>query len=510
MRMDLRRAGAVALLVVLPGVGWAAPAARVAFATAGVVGVDASGVQRPLRKGDVLEQGDSVTTRTGLAQLKFSDGALVSLQPGTVFRIDQYRFAGKADGSERGFFSLLKGGMRTITGLIGRTNRGAYQVAARVATIGIRGTEYQLHQDGGLTGSVGEGEIVVCNGAGCLGVASGQSFFVAEPSRLPVLTAVRTSFAPPQPTPSRPPQEISSDETTQQGVPKDVYDSSLVTSAGDIPLAPIIDRLGGKRPSSFPTVQELVSGDGYALAYARDAGGESPGLSAKGSAQFDANGRLLTYRGPAKVDLQSRTLAESGADSLIGWGRWSGSHVDNGAEVALGDNQGLHYAVGKPAPVAELKKGNASYDLAGSTAPTGSDNQPGGKLDRARLWIDFSTRRVDVDLAVRYGGHVYAVDTRPEDKSRINLNQGQATFQGQRLATTGCTSASCSTDVVGMVVGPKAERAGLAYSISDAAPAQQASATPTALATRDAASSLQINGAAVFNRTPTPSATLRD
>jgi hypothetical protein len=42
-------------------------------------------------------------------QLRFTDGAYVSLQPQTLFRVDDYRYDGKADGNERGFFSLLKG-----------------------------------------------------------------------------------------------------------------------------------------------------------------------------------------------------------------------------------------------------------------------------------------------------------------------------------------------------------------------------------------------------------------
>ena len=33
-------------------------------------------------------------------------------------------------------------GLRTITGLVGRSNRDNYKVTTAVATIGIRGTEY--------------------------------------------------------------------------------------------------------------------------------------------------------------------------------------------------------------------------------------------------------------------------------------------------------------------------------------------------------------------------------
>jgi hypothetical protein len=157
----------------------AAPAAVVEFAIGNVSAVNSAGVSRSLNKGAEVQAGDTIDTGTGRAQLRFSDGAYISLQPNSQFRIDEYNYSGKSDDSERGFFSLIKGGMRTITGLIGRSHRRNYQVRVPVATIGIRGTEYTLLFDGTALGTVGEGEISVCNGAGCLNVSSGQSYFVA-------------------------------------------------------------------------------------------------------------------------------------------------------------------------------------------------------------------------------------------------------------------------------------------------------------------------------------------
>ena len=141
---------------------YAAPAAQVEFAMGDPVAITAAARERVLHKGDTVESGDLVNTKSGRVQLRFSDGAYVSLQPDTQFRIDEYRYDGKSDGSERGFFSLLKGGLRTITGLVGRQHKRNYQITTTVATIGIRGTEYTLSLNGGLKGSVGEGEIQVC------------------------------------------------------------------------------------------------------------------------------------------------------------------------------------------------------------------------------------------------------------------------------------------------------------------------------------------------------------
>lgn len=123
---------------------------------------------------------------------------MVSLQSDTEFRIDNYH-SGKPDGQEKGFFSLLKGGLRTITGLVGRVNRSNYQVTTNVATIGIRGTEYTaILGDGVLHVNTGEGLIEVCNAAGCMLLASGESGIVSG-SRAPSRTDSKPQLPPTQP-----------------------------------------------------------------------------------------------------------------------------------------------------------------------------------------------------------------------------------------------------------------------------------------------------------------------
>ena len=133
----------VAMAAAFPVVSYAASAANVNFSTGSVVGINAAGVQRPLTRGADIGNGDTIRTgEGGRAQIRFSDGAMVSLQPQTEFRIDDYQYSGKADGKEKGFFSLLKGGLRTITGWSGRSSRESYKVSTSVATIGIRAVSY--------------------------------------------------------------------------------------------------------------------------------------------------------------------------------------------------------------------------------------------------------------------------------------------------------------------------------------------------------------------------------
>ncbi len=183
---------------------FAAGAARVDFAVGNVVAQRPDGRQQVLSRGAEIHSGDTIDTGSGRAQLRFSDGAMVSLQPQTRFRVDTYEFKGQNDGSEKGFFTLLKGALRTISGAIGKADRKAYRMDTTVATIGIRGTEYSVAVDEGTTVTTNSGLVEVCNAAGCLLVEAGQSAFVRDAKTRPEYTrrnALDPLLAPRQPAP---------------------------------------------------------------------------------------------------------------------------------------------------------------------------------------------------------------------------------------------------------------------------------------------------------------------
>ncbi|MEI7430984.1 MAG: FecR domain-containing protein, partial [Betaproteobacteria bacterium] len=211
----------MALAVVFPVLSYAASAANVDFAMGNVTAVNTVGVQRPLTKGAEISNGDTIRTGDGgRVQVRFSDGAMVSLQPETDFRVDNYQFSGKADGEEKGFFSLLKGGLRTITGLVGRSNRDNYKVTTNVATIGIRGTEYTgvlIPGTGDLVVNTGEGLVEICNGAGCMLLASGQSGIVSSGGGSPRRTDSRPQLPPAQVTETTLPVFSSSENRSPDG-----------------------------------------------------------------------------------------------------------------------------------------------------------------------------------------------------------------------------------------------------------------------------------------------------
>jgi hypothetical protein len=94
-------------------------------------------------KSEVLAGDTLVTAVDSYAQVRMSDGSRMTLRPHSTLKIDEYRFDKREPKSDNAIFRLLKGGFRTITGLIGkRGDPDAYKVRAAAATIGIRGTDF--------------------------------------------------------------------------------------------------------------------------------------------------------------------------------------------------------------------------------------------------------------------------------------------------------------------------------------------------------------------------------
>ncbi len=147
-RFKLKKTAAIAAIIsaILPASVYGT-AGRVEFAFGNVQAISVDGARRALTKGSAIMSGDTILTTVGRAHVRFSDGAYVSLKPNTEFKVDEYNFDRETAANNRGFFSLFRGGFRTITGFIGRKNRAAYRMRTPVATIGIRGTHYSVDVD---------------------------------------------------------------------------------------------------------------------------------------------------------------------------------------------------------------------------------------------------------------------------------------------------------------------------------------------------------------------------
>lgn len=116
-------------------------AGTVILATGAVSALDVNGNIRILAKGSRVFPGDHITTASkSLCVLKMIDDARISIKQKSEIVIKEYLFIGVADDSS--VMELIKGGFRTVTGLIGSNNPDAYKVKSDLAVLGIRGTSF--------------------------------------------------------------------------------------------------------------------------------------------------------------------------------------------------------------------------------------------------------------------------------------------------------------------------------------------------------------------------------
>ena len=90
-------------------------------------------------RGTPVDPGDRITTGAdGMAQLTMVDNARLSLRPNTQFVIEQY--PQQKESATGSVLTLLRGTLRTFTGLLAASNRDKFVMKTRVATVGIRGS----------------------------------------------------------------------------------------------------------------------------------------------------------------------------------------------------------------------------------------------------------------------------------------------------------------------------------------------------------------------------------
>ncbi len=104
----------------------------------------ADGRQSILARGSALGVGDALTTtRNSTVRLRFTDGGETAIRPDSRITVQAYNYSREEPQSDSLILGLLKGGLRAITGSIGkRGNVDAYKLNVNTATIGIRGTDY--------------------------------------------------------------------------------------------------------------------------------------------------------------------------------------------------------------------------------------------------------------------------------------------------------------------------------------------------------------------------------
>lgn len=281
---------------------FAAPIGRVQF-VAGVVNLESAGrAVRPLQKGDTFDEGDAVITgRRGQAQLLMFDEAIIAVRPDSRLLFETYRYSGKPDGTEQGVMALVRGGFRTITGLIGRAKPSAYRVTTPTATIGIRGTDHEPF----YIPPPAPGETPIGPPGTYNKVNSGQTFIENASGRIEI-GPNQAGFAPP--TPNIAPVRLPQIPAFMRGTPS-------VGSDGAKRGARDGERRGQgqKETANKQEQQEQKESGGTAQPTAQSTQGSSPSSVSEGSA--DPAG-VMPPGGIAQAPTTVGTQASGAASSL--------------------------------------------------------------------------------------------------------------------------------------------------------------------------------------------------
>ncbi|MEQ1773034.1 MAG: FecR family protein [Burkholderiales bacterium] len=164
----------------------------------------ADGSTRILSQKSAVLLTDTLTTqKDSFAQINFTDGSSATLRPNTTMKIDQYQFNKDQPQADNISMRLLKGGLRSVTGLIGkRGNQDAYKIQTSTATLGIRGSsgdtldcmqgcEGVTSKSGALARGVYHathtGVYIMTTQGGSILIGPGQFGFADDPNKPPLL-----------------------------------------------------------------------------------------------------------------------------------------------------------------------------------------------------------------------------------------------------------------------------------------------------------------------------------
>jgi len=196
----------------------------------------ADGSVRILSQKSKIENGDTLSTeRDSFAQVEFADGARLTLKPNTAVTIERFDYSQDRPQDDYFFYTLVKGGVRAVAGVVGERSGERYRLRTAAATIGMRGLVASdasaadgavrvgpgdgrardfgtvsvddcattrggdcARLDAAVFVAVADGEVVVRNPQGELGLSAGQSGVIA-PNQRPLFlsTDPGLQFTPP-------------------------------------------------------------------------------------------------------------------------------------------------------------------------------------------------------------------------------------------------------------------------------------------------------------------------
>lgn len=473
----------------------------------GEVSAERGGQVVPLTVGSAVENRDVIRVGSASnAQLRFTDDSLVALRANSVFVIENYSFSGRADLFTRAAFNLVKGGMRTITGLIGREDRAQYSVKTQIATVGVRGTAYTLvvcqqdclDEEGALApdgnyGMVQEGRVVVANAGGEQEFGVDDAFFVSDSLTRPQILGGRPGFLRDR-LEARQRMRERQEGQAMRGEVDPRRDGPMPLRVAGTAQAPIA---AADLKDESGNVAVLGAGLGVGIAWsagseerAQVEGGRGTVISLDGQSKtFEAFKFFVGGMAGARNGASLKDVGAVGGDGGMVWGRW-----DAGGAIELNGNTfapptGVFFLYGNLTPPSALPQslatttalvGTLTYDYIGGPSPTDGQGNVGQFLGGS-FTVNFLDRTLSGNVAYQVGGIQYAIPV--PDGTRLTANTGYIGFEVRgvnngvwRNLSTGTLGSIDATSIGGLFMGSRAQGLGVVFSTSDLAVGRSAGA----------------------------------
>jgi hypothetical protein len=467
-------------------------------------------------RGTPVDPGDRIVTGTnGMAQLTMVDQARLSLRPSSQFVIEAY--PEQRESQQGAILTLLKGTLRTFTGLLASSNRDKYVMKTRVATVGIRGSGNILYacdenecDESVAAEARGRGSITVNHTiegshsisnlisgapAGTPPQQGGAQTLITGPGQTVLVMGSQVPRYIPTP-------RFIADAGTNMTGAGAVDAAAPGSAAGETrnfapsdsqslpPSQQVIAPFIGNNGLGFPTIDASgnLSADPLNLRDVILAAAGSPFLAQSlGSSVVLEGSALRSYEAyasaggvqPVIVDgtlAESDTLTLNGA--LISLGRWSQAALGfygPGTETPYpGSVHWVHSPSGYPTYLSDVLTGTATYTLASATSPTNQNNVV-GSLGSMSIDVNFSDRTLDFSASVSMpagSGGAGGQWQMSADNVAIALNSFFASTEDRLVITNGTGQSSQGTSSLagsfeGSFVGTGIGAAVVGYGITD-------------------------------------------
>lgn len=445
-------------------------------------------------RGMEVNPGDLILTGTdGMAQLAMVDSARLSLRSQSQMKIESY--ARTKEGAEGAVLSLLRGTLRTFTGLLSPTAREKYAMRTKVATVGIRGSGNILYHcdlecpptdsgnqprpDTTINHTIEGSHNIQTLGMNIAPVVTGpgQTVQINEgqpPQFIPtpdvILEAGRIMSGKQGGQNDAPPEEgraFSAPDPNAGGSPPP---PNQVVGNNGLGFS-VTDASGNIAGGDTLGIQDVIVSAGFPFSSQATVEGmtlEATSAALRGFSAYAGlqSGASVAIAGGSLAEI--RTVDASGTQITIG--RWSGATLSLPTNVQ-GSASGIHFGyagAGFPAYLSEVLTGEATYTLAAATAPT---NQAGttGSLGTATLNVNFSNRTLGANLAVTLGSGSWNLQAL---NVPISLNSFFASSNDRLVVTNSSgqnsrTNTSLFGSIEGSFVGNGLTGAIVGYSFTD-------------------------------------------